>query len=202
MDYRALLDRIYQSVDSQAYFTPTYSVPPEQRLALQEVAEALRAPDFDADAVRALARRLHARGRLDRVRLLSALHVIEAHPRVANWAEAARLAGEQELAALDLGGPDLQHNLAAVERHRGVLAFLRNQYEVALDYFSRALERERSAENLQNVLCSLLRLGEEDDARNLLAMIRRSYPDAIVHQLNQSIRRDPDLALLREDDTP
>jgi len=199
MDYRLLLDRIYQSVDSQAYFTPTGSAPASQRDAMHEIAQALGRPDFEADNVRSLARRLHGAGRIDRVRYLSALHVIEAHPRVANWAEAARLAGEQEMAALELGGPELQHNLAAVDRHRGVLAFMRNQYEVALDYFSRALERERSSENLQNVLCSLLRLDEEADAKNLLDMIRRSYPAEIVESLNASIARDPDLALLREE---
>ena len=199
MNYQLLLDRIYQSVDSQAYFTPTGSIPSSQRDAMQEIAVVLGQPDFDADNVRALARRLHGAGRIDRVRYLSALHVIEAHPRVANWAEAARLAGEQEMAALELGGPDLQYNLAAVERHRGVLAFMRNQYEVALDYFSRALERERSSENLQNVLCALLRLGEEADARSLLEMIRRSYPAEIVTSLNASVARDPDLALLREE---
>lgn len=199
MDYRLLLDRIYQSVDSQAYFTPTGSAPSDQREAMQAIAQMLQSQDFDADNTRSLARRLHSQGRIDRVRYLSALHVIEAHPRVANWAEAARLAGEQEMAALELGGPDLQHNLAAVDRHRGVLAFLRNQYEVALDYFSRSLERERSAENLQNVLCSLIRLGEEEDARNLLDMIRRSYPTQMVDTLNASIARDPDLALLREE---
>jgi len=199
MDYRLLLDRIYQSVDSQAYFTPIGSAPPAQRDAMNELAQALSQPDFDADNVRALARRIHGAGRIDRIRYLSALHVIEAHPRVANWAEAARLAGEQEMAALEQGGPELQHNLAAVDRHRGVLAFMRNQYEVALDYFSRALERERSSENLQNVLCTLLRLGEEEDAQNLLGMIRRSYPAEIVENLNSSIARDPDLALLREE---
>lgn len=198
MDYRLLLDRIYQSVDSQAYFTPAGSVPAAQRDAMQQIGALLQRQDFDADSARALARRLHADGRIDRVRYLSALHVIEAHPRVANWAEAARLAGEQELAALEQGGPELSQNLAAVDRHRGVLAFMRQQYEVALDYFSRALERERSAENLQNVLCALLRLGEEDDARGLLEMIRRSYPDAMVEALDHSIANDPDLALLRE----
>ena len=132
--------------------------------------------------------------------MLSALHVVACHPRVADWEEAARLVGEQEFAALELGGPRLQDNLASVDRHRGVLAFLRGHYDVALDYFARALERQRSPENLQNVLCTLIRLGDEDDARDLLTRVRAAFPQDIVTALNHSIENDPDLALLRGED--
>lgn len=198
MDYQALLDRIYQSVDQEAYFAPSQQVPPEQRAAMERLGEIVQGPDFDAEAARSLARRLHREGRIDRIRMLSALHVIEAHPSVGNWEAAARLVGEQEMAVIAQGGPRLQTDLAAVERHRGVLAYLNRSYELALDYFSRALERERSAENLQNVLCTLIRLGEERDARVLLAQIRRSYPAAIVDRLDRAVERDPDLALLRD----
>jgi len=199
MNYRALLARIYESVDTQAYFAPVASAPPEQVAVLEPFRRLMAAPDFDADMARAEIRRLHAEGLIDRVRLLSGLHMVEAHPRVANWDEAARLVGEQEMAALERGGPHLPQTLAAVDRHRGVLAYLRGHYEIALDYFSRALERERSAENLQNVLCTMLRVGEEDDARSLLGLIRRSYPSSVVAALDSVVRRDPDLALLRED---
>ncbi len=199
MNYHALLARIRESVDTQAYFAPVASAPPEQAVALEPFQRLIASPDFDPQEVRGLVHRLHDEGLIDRVRLLSCLHIVEAHPRVANWAEAARLAGEQEMAALERGGPYLQPTLASVDRHRGVLAFLRGHHEIALDYFSRALERERSAENLQNVLCTMLRLGEESDARELLGLIRRSYPSPIVSALDDVVRRDPDLALLRED---
>ncbi len=198
MDYQALLDRIYQSVDREAYFAPSQQVPARQRAAMERLGEVIQSADFNAEIARTLAHRLHREGRIDRIRMLSALHVIEAHPSVANWEAAARLVGEQEMVVISQGGPRLQTDLAAVERHRGVLAYLNHSYEVALDYFSRALERERSAENLQNVLCTLIRLGEELDAGTLLSQIRRSYPGVIVHRLNRAVACDPDLALLRD----
>lgn len=203
MDYQVILDRILTSVDSDAYLTPSTQVDPRQRDAMARIEGAIQAPGFDPKAVRALIRRLHAERRIDRVKMLSALHVVAAHPSVGDWEEAARLAGEQELAALELGGPELQANLASADRHRGVLAYLRGHAVVALDYFSRALERERTAENLGNVLCALIALGEAEDARDLLDSIECAYPAPVVAELAHRIARDPDLALLRpEEDLP
>lgn len=200
MDYRSLLERITQTVEERAYFTPTSHLDPRQRAALDRARQAMAEPDFDPDAIRAQLRADHAAGRLDRVHLLSALHVVACHPRVADWPEAARLVGEEELAALDLGGPGLEANLAAVDRHRGVLAFLRGHPEVALDYFTRALERQRTGENFTNVLCTLLRLGEIDEARGLLAQARAAFPSSLVTEIDRSVELDPDLALLRTED--
>lgn len=197
MNLRALLDQILQTVDAQAYRTPADHVDPRQRETLAEVARQIGAPDFDPAATRAFIEARHAAGRLDRVHYLSALHVVAASPRVADWALAARLAGEQELAALELGGPNLQANLASVDRHRGVLAYLRGHYETALDYFSRALERQRTAENLGNVLCALVRLGELDEARALYAQIRSTLPVHVVRDLDAMVAEDPDLATIR-----
>lgn len=197
MDYQAILDRILTRVDQEAYLTPTAHIDPRQREAMTRIERAIQASDFDPGATRALIRRLHSEGRIDRVKMLSALHVVAAHPSVGDWDEAARLAGEQELAALELGGPELNANLASADRHRGVLAYLRGHTAVALDYFSRALERERTAENLGNVLCSLLKLGEVEDATELLASIEEAYPAATVADLTRRIAQDPDLALLR-----
>lgn len=201
MDYQAIFQRIRQTVDERAYFTPSHHVDATQRPGVEALERLLTSDDFDPARARAFAEELFSRGRIDRVMLLSALHVVACHPRVADWELAARLAGEQELAALELGGPRLQENLASVERHRGVLAYLRGHYEVALDYFSRALERQRSAENLGNILCTLLRLGEEDEARELLEQIRRSFPTPMVDELERSVATDPDLALLRSEDS-
>jgi tetratricopeptide (TPR) repeat protein len=197
MDLESLFDRLLQAVDEHAYLTPSDHVDPSQRRALDEIAAALQVPGFRAEQVRALIRRMHERGRIDRVMMYSALHVVAAHPAVADWAEAARLAGEQEQAALEQGGPALQANLASVERHRGVVAFLQGHHEVALDYFSRAFERQHSAENLGNVLCCLLALGEHEDARDLFARVRRSFPTELVHALQDRVQQDPDLAILR-----
>jgi len=109
------------------------------------------------------------------------------------------MVGAQELAALDAGGPRLAADLASVERHRGVLAYLVGRHEIALDYFSRALERERSADNLANVLAALAALDALDSARELLASIRAAYPQTIVERLQSLIEADDDLRLLREE---
>ncbi len=200
MDYQAILDRILHTVDRDAYLTPSSHVDPDQREALALVERAMQSRDFDPERVSALVERLYESGRIDKVMRLSALHVIAAHPAVGDYAEAARLAGEQELAALELGGPNLHANLASADRHRGVVAFLRGHTVIALDYFSRALERERTAENLGNVLCALIRLGEIEDAANLVRQIRDAYPTRVVGELMDRIHKDPDLALLREEE--
>ena len=200
MDYQAIYARIRKTVDTRAYFTPAVHVDPAQRQAMTDIQRAIQSADFEAVGVRQLIVDTHSSGRIDRVMMLSALHVVACHPQVADWEEAARLVGEQEFAALELGGPRLQDNLASVDRHRGVLAFLRGHYEVALDYFARALERQRSSENLQNILCTLVRLGDEQDARELLGRVRDAFPEELVHQLEPAILNAPDLALLRDED--
>ncbi|MEZ4238091.1 MAG: hypothetical protein R3F59_18480 [Myxococcota bacterium] len=197
-DVQALIDRITQEIDDRAYFTPSSHVfDGGVREVLREAEARMASAAFDAAEVRSHLVAAHADGRIDRVHLLSALHVVACHPRVADWPEAARLAGEQELAALELGGPDLEANLASVDRHRGVLTYLCRHYEVALDSFARALERQRSAENFTNVLCALIRLGEETEARTLLQQARRTFPSALVAEIDDNVARDPDLALLR-----
>ena len=199
MDYGAIFARIRKTVDSRAYMTPAEAVDPSQRAAMREIQSELGG-SFDVEALRSRIAAMHREGRIDRVMMLSALHVVACHPLVADWDEAARLVGEQEFAALELGGPRLQDNLASVDRHRGVLAFLRGHYDVALDYFARALERQRSSENLQNILCTLLRLGDESEARDLLYRVRAAFPSDLVSALEHAIANDPDLALLREED--
>lgn len=197
MDYQALLARVLQQVDEQAYLTPASHLPEEQQAAMAEVERMLRDKRVEPAEVRAVVRRMYKDERIDRVLMLSAMHVIAASPKVQDWAEAARLVGEQEFAALEQGGDHLEANLASVDRHRGVLAYLRGHYETALDYFTRALERQRTAENFGNVLCALCRLGEVDHATALLAQIRDTLPPEIVADLDAMIAQDPDLAVLR-----
>jgi tetratricopeptide (TPR) repeat protein len=201
IDYQSLIDRITDTVDRLAYFTPSDHIDPAQRSVLAAVERQMATPGFDPDEVRAFVRDEETAGRLDRVHALSALHVIACHPAVAEWEEAARLAGEQELAALETGGPRLEANLASVDRHRGVLSFLRGHYDMALDHFARALERHRTPENLTNVLATLLRLGEEREALGLLNQARRSFPPAFVAEVERSVAADPDLALIRTENS-
>lgn len=201
MDFQQLFSRILDSVDTEAYFHPTSTVSESQRAAVAAIQEATRDASVTPDAVRSLIDRLHDRGHIDAVVRLSALHVLACHPRVADYEEAARLVGEQEFVALQLGGTNLQRNLASVDRHRGVLAFIQGHHEVALDYFARALERERTAENVGNVLCTLCAMGELEEAESLLAQVRSHFPQALVEELDDSIQRDPDLAPLRTEVT-
>lgn len=199
MDFQQLFSRILADVDEAAYFTPVEHIDASQRAAAAAIQEAMAAPEFDAESVRALVRRLADRGHIDTVMKLSALHVIACHPAVADYEEAARMVGEQEFAALEKGGPNLQANLASVDRHRGVLAFLKGHHEVALDYFARALERQRTAENVGNVLATLCAMGELEEAQALLEQVRGAFPKALVQDLEDSISRDPDLASLRSE---
>lgn len=198
MDYDALFDRILNAVDRSAYLPLADVVDSSQRGAMRRIEARLRPPEPDPEAARQLAHQLFADGEIDEVMHLSALHVIAASPQVNDLEEAARLIAAQELAALRLGGANLDRNLASVDRHRGVLAFLLQRYSTALDYFSRAFERERSAGNLANVLATLLRLGEVKQARELREQVQHSLPADFVSALDEMIASDPDLALLQQ----
>ncbi len=197
MDYNALFDRILGQVDQAAYMPLADSVDPEQRTAMAEVESQIRSPSIPAEVTAALIERLHQDGLIDRVHMLSAQHVLAASPKVGDFRAAAQFVAEQEMAALAQGGPRLNANLASVDRHRGVLAFLQGHFGVALDYFSRAFERQHTAGNLSNVLASLLRLGDTDEARDLLQQVRSSLAPDLIADLNHLIEHDPDLALLR-----
>jgi len=199
-DYLGLLERILDAVDQRAYFVSSECAGGDDERALPELSTMLAQSGFDADGVRAYVRGEHEAGRIDNVVMLSALHVVACHPAVGAWEEAARLAGAQELAALQLGGPHMDDNLASVDRHRGVLAYLLGHVGIALDYFARAFERQRSAENLTNILAAMLRLGEESEARDLLVEVRSSFPPTAVSRIDAIIDMDPDLALLRTGD--
>lgn len=199
MDLDALFARIYQAVDEVAYLTPVSQVDPTQQAAMSAILETFGSTEFDVNVCGDVIAKAYRAGHIDKVMMYSALHVLHAHPEVSNYTEAQRMVGLQEMAALEQRGPRLDYNLASVERHRGVLAFVQGHADVALDYFTRALERERTAENLGNVLCALARLEELVEARVILDSARRALPDGLVHQLNQRIESDPDLAVFRRE---
>ena len=168
---------------------------------MAEIGAAIQSSSFEAHTGRAMAREFLDSGRIDRLMYLSALHVIAMSPAVKDFSEAARLVAEREQLALAMGGPDLDMHLAGVDRHRGALAFYQGHYGVALDYFSRAFERQRSPGNLSNVLSALIRLGDVTEARELYARVRCSLPVALVSGLDTLISLDPDLALLRTENS-
>ena len=197
MDYDALFERILGQVDQAAYIALADVVDPFQQDAMVEIEGQLRDPNIAPHKTEALIKRFHQDGLIDRVHMLSALHVLSASPKVGDFELAAKYVAEQEMAAMALGGPRLTANLASVDRHRGVLAFLQGHFAVALDYFSRAFERQHSAGNLSNVLAALLRLGDFQEAKDLLRQIRNGFATDLVADLNHLIHNDPDLALLR-----
>jgi hypothetical protein len=198
MDYHHILLRIRAAVRRGSYLVPTGGVPPTQRAALREVAGLIASADADPEHIRQRIHQLEASGRIDHVMKLSALGVLAASPLVRDLNEAARLAGQQEFAALELGGPWRELYLASADRHRGVIAFLLGHDPVALDWFTRALERERSAENVGNVLAVLIRIGEIQEAKDLVARMRAALPDGMRAELEQRIAEDDDLVRLRE----
>ena len=73
------------------------------------------------------------------------------------------------------------------------------RYEVALEWFTRALERERTAENLGNALSAMIRLGEQAEAEALLDRVRTWFPAHVSEALERRIETDDDLARLRPD---
>jgi len=198
VNYQSILDRIRSAVSGSAYLVPTGHLDPEHRHLLRGLASSLEDPDFDAPAARDQVEAWYQEGRIDRPLKYSALGVIAASPGVDDLRGATELASLQELAALDLGGAALDARLASVERHRGVIAFRMGRFEIALESFVRAMERERTAENLGNVLSTLIRLGESSEARALLGRIRRAFPAEIRDGVEAVIRRDDDLRALRE----
>ena len=197
MEYRRILERIRTTVRQGSYLVPKPQPRGGQVEALHEVAALIAEPDMEPDAVRVRIHQLHAAGRLDRVMLLSALGVLAASPAVRDYAEAARLAGQQELVALEAGGPHVEAHRASADRHRGVLAYLLGRYEVALDWFARALEREATAENLGNVMSAMIRLGELQEARALQRRVSTWFPTEVAAELQQRIAVDDDLVRLR-----
>ncbi len=214
--HSALFARILAAVDDDAYLTPTEHVDPHNKPALDEVRRLMRARDVDPAAIKRRILELHETGRLDRVHTLSALHVLAASPAVKDYAEAARLAGEQEQAALEAGGPWREANLASVDRHRGLRTGRRARGARPgggggfwgappggpLDHFTRALERQRSPENIGNVLATLLALGELEEAEAIHASVCRTLAAEPLAQLQRQIADDPDLALLRAVEAP
>lgn len=197
MDYRRVLDQIRSTVRQGSYLVPPSAASGPQKEALAGIASAIADPNSDPEVLRRKIHQLHAAGRIDRVMMLSSLGVLAASPGVRDYAEAARLAGQQELAALEQGGPRRDTYLASADRHRGVLAYLLGQYEVALDWFGRALGRERSSENLGNVLAALVRLGDIEAAAELRDGVSNHFPREVAEQLVHRIANDEDLIRLR-----
>lgn len=192
----SLLDRLRRAVDAgEVYLTPANSLPDRERQHAHAVME--RAAVDGPVAAYALVDRLRDDGMVSRVAWASIRHVLAASPQVRDHREAARMAELQEHYALEEGGELLQARLASVDRHRGVLAFLRGHPALALDWFSRAFERQRTPENLGNVLAALVADGAREEANELLDTVREGFPQAFVTELVARIQADDDLADLR-----
>jgi len=198
VDVRRILNRIRETVRQGPYLVPLGAAVGAQREVLKPVVRAISDPASDPDEIRQRIHQLHAAGRIDRVMMLSSLGVLAASPLVRDYAEAARLAGQQELVALDVEGELRVRYLASADRHRGVLAYLLGYYGIALDWFAQALAREPTAENIGNVMAAMIRLGRVDEAIELRERVARTFPSEVVQALEGRVAEDDDLVRLRE----
>ena len=199
MDFDQLLGRVLGSIEGEAFVMPAGGIEDaEERQLVEGILGRLAPVGFDVEAVRADVRRLADQGRISRRREAILLLTIAGHPAVGDLREMARQIGVEEFETLSEGGPRLERRLAVVLHHRGVLAWMLGRYEVALDLESRSAEMAPSSDSLANILAILLRLGEEERARDLLERMRPGFPRPIVEQVDDLIQRDPDLALLRD----
>ncbi len=199
MDFDQLLGRVLGRIEGEAFVMPAEGIEDaDERRLVEEILNRLRPDGFDVEAVRADVRRLADTDRISARREAILRLTIAGHPAVNDLREMARQVGVEEFEVLREGGPKLERRLAVVAHHRAVLAWLLDRFEVALDLETRSVEAAPSSDSLANILAILLRLGEEERARDLLARLRPGFPTSIVDQVDDLIQRDPDLALLRD----
>lgn len=189
-----LIGRVKKVVESRSYLLPVERVDPAIRAQVAEIAAMLRSSDVERWQIDARIDAMRVSRELDDATAWSLRGIVAAHPRFQDHLDALRFAALQEMAALAAGGDALRARLASVDRHRGVVAFLMDQPEVALHQFTLALERERSAENLANVLCALVRLGDLESARELVADVRRAFPADVRAGVEWALANDSDLS--------
>lgn len=192
MSLSTILDRLRETVRPAEVCPLCVDRLPRRERAL--AAELLELLDRRGDAA---ARALLDARQLDPVHRLSALHLLALQRARPDLPEAARLADQQEYVALQRGGPDLAGWLASADRNRGVVALRMRQPEVALDWFTRAFERERAPEHLANVLVALIACGDIARGRELVVAGRARWPASFAAELDGAIARDADLAALR-----
>ncbi len=200
MDLDQLLGRVLRRIDRKAMVTPgTERIEDErERAASDELLRRLGAPGLDVAALRADVGRLRADGLIGDRRAAILLMSVAAHPAVSDLEAMARHIAEEEYAVLREGGDQLDRRRALVLHHRAVLAFLLRRYDVALDLETRAIELAVNADSLANLLAILLRLGEEDRARDLYAEYPAAFGRDLAAQVGRYIEADPDLELLRD----
>ncbi len=188
-----LIGRVKKVVERRSYLLPVDRVDPAIRAPVAEIAAMLRSSDAERWQIDARIDAFRVSRELDDATAWSMRGIVAAHPRFQDYQDALRFAALQELAALAAGGDALRGRLASVDRHRGVVAFLMDQPDVALHQFTLALERERSAENLANVLCALVRIGDLESARELVADVRRAFPADVRAGVEWALANDTDL---------
>ena len=164
--------------------------------ALAGLAEQIAQPQLEPARWASQVRAWRADGLLDEVQMYAALAAIAIHPSVRDYREASRCIALQEVAVLS-GSGDVKDLLAAVERHRGVLACCMGRPSIALECFTRAVTLDRTPQNMANVLAVLLLLGDVTEAKQLLAEVRRGFPPAFRVGLDVLVATDDGLLLLR-----
>ena len=85
MNLDALFARIHQAVDEVAYLTPVVQVAPNQRAAMADIRQAFESTTYEVSACEEVIARCYRAGRVDKVMMYSALHVLHAHPKVGDY---------------------------------------------------------------------------------------------------------------------
>lgn len=191
-----ILERVRKLLAQRSYIgTPSEPGPdPEASAALERASfGGVTSPS----EVRAQVEELYAQGRIGALSRLEWLIVVASRPDVRDWPEAMRLLGELERLTWDMDDERRTQNLAAIARHRGVVAYLEGHYAVALEYFLDAVNKAPTLPNLHNAICVTLKLSGEEEARGLYSYIQSVIPEEAAQALAERVNRDPDLFPLR-----
>lgn len=204
MSAAGIVEDILLHLQTAAFFASEARVPTEQAEGCASIAHAHRQIGMKEDAleVRKLIESLYDEAKIDYIRRLSSHASVSNDPKVKDFDASERYTTEMERAVREVGGPRLGIDLSAVERHRGVRSYQMKKYAKALEHFDRSLGYHLTGENIANVLCTLLRMGEVKEARLILRSVRDEVErggraKTVVAELNEYVQKDPDLLVLR-----
>lgn len=191
---RQMLDRLRVRRDVRSDCTIVRSPGPNPEAAAELLA-LYRTTPFDANALVERVGALSAQGALSAWAQTEWLYKAAAHPEAQRLDEAERLLDQLENLANASDEERRPRALAVIERHRSWIAYQRRDNTGALEHSIRAYELEAWVADLHNVLCVLVRLGEDATARRLLADAERTLDPAELQQLHALGAADPDLSI-------
>lgn len=160
----------------------------------QELLALHKAKPFDPVLLLAVAKARYLEGRLMAVTWAEWRYKVAAHPEVQRLDDAERALQEMEQLAEEQGERIRARTLGAVARHRSWIAYQQRDNARALEQAVFAYELDGWVTDLHNILCILVRLGEDEAARALLADARSTLSEADLTLLHSLAAKDPDLS--------